>query len=177
MKDRVLATMPFDKGNPYVKSFSRIVEETDPHLTIEQLKELRSSRPVIGRVMSDFYGYKKVLEMGRFEGLNADNYADIEWIWLELANTNTGYGLSLGTDDKELQIFQDKHAEPVTNIALLRAQKKRKHAGSNIDDYRYDEGAKTVWVAIDKPFLKDTAKLLSPPSRDMFSYLFENLDE
>ena len=174
MKGRVLVTMPFNKKNSYVASFKKIVEDTDPRLTVADLEAVMSRKPVLGRVMPDIFGYKKVLEMARMDGFSTDNYTSVKWLWLQLANATGNYSLSIGYDRKKLDIFQEKREEPVSSIALVSIEKKRNHEDEKLEDYNYNRNAETQWLPIDSAFLGQTRDLLGHSDRERFKYLFED---
>jgi len=152
MKDLVLASITKKENGSYVDKFKKIASDKYPRLTMQEILELQTQKPVLGLVIHDFSDYERVLSLKRFVGLNMQ-----KGTWLIAEHFNEKYGIGIGYTNNNLEIFRE-----VSN-------KTREEYYLSYVPY---PPSKTVqWLKPPQNFLQDTLALLQGEHQEKFKGL------
>jgi hypothetical protein len=163
MKDLVLATVLHEKENlEYISNFERIVRETSPRLTPSGIKALCSEKPIVGQILESCFDCERVLKLKRLEAVERTyravertyRYAvdNIEFVVGNIATDSGIYGLSVGSKNGGIEIFQEVY-------------------GRRSDVYCTEEYSS--WIQVPKPFLQKTHSFLNSSNQQRFKELLQ----
>jgi len=156
MKDLVLATVLHEKENlEYISNFERIVRETSPRLTPSDIKALCSEKPIVGQILESCFDCERVLKLKRLEAVErAYRHAvdNIEFVVGNIATDSGIYGLSVGSKNGGIEIFQEVY-------------------GRRSDVYCTEEYSS--WIQVPKPFLQKTHSFLNSSNQQRFKELLQ----
>ena len=160
MKVEVLVIITPKENKTYINNFKKIVSDTSPHLSIDDLRSLYPEKPVIGQVLKNCFGYEKVLSLERLETLKTEKheyesrYRPYTGLWLVAKHLNGKYSLGIGSKNKNVEIFQEVNNKSGEEYSL---------PGTT-----FHSGEITKWIRPPQDFLQETFKRLPEESQVKF---------
>jgi hypothetical protein len=132
MDEKPLAKVSRKENPEYVNHFQKLVSETNPRLTVRDLRILCSQEPIkfideekrmtvvgereetcqektiVGRSFPEMMGYGPIMRLERFNALKIEKFSDNYELWLVNGNVIDDHVLFIGSKDDELTVFPKK---------------------------------------------------------------------